>query len=139
MWNVLLVTVLRAACVIYLVGVNVRWYGFGEEVGAHGSSLEVKVQCSRVLVGHYRHRERERNQFNIHIWLIVVFFFCSSQMLMRLALTVFLSYVVARCQEMFTLCELLMRDWCDSGSCCRKLLTSFSQHHQTCDKHCCYC
>lgn len=41
----------------YLVSVDIWGNGFGEEVGAHGSSLEVKVQCSRVLIGHYKQRE----------------------------------------------------------------------------------
>lgn len=45
---------------IYLVSVDVRRNSFGEEVGAHGSSLEVKVQRGRVLIGHCERREKRR-------------------------------------------------------------------------------
>lgn len=37
----------------YLVSVDVGGDGFGEEVRAHSSSLQVKVQSCRVLIGHY--------------------------------------------------------------------------------------
>lgn len=42
--------------VFYLVSVDVGGDGFGEEVRAHSSSLEVKVQSCRVLIGHYKGR-----------------------------------------------------------------------------------
>lgn len=36
----------------HLVGVDIRRNSFGEKVRAHSSGLEVKVQRSRILIGH---------------------------------------------------------------------------------------
>lgn len=49
---------------IYLVSVDIRGNSFGEEVRAHSSSLEVKVQRSRVLIGHYKTERDEQEGFS---------------------------------------------------------------------------
>lgn len=37
---------------MYLISINIRRNNLGEEVRAHGSSLKVNVQSSRVVIGH---------------------------------------------------------------------------------------